>query len=248
MKDRLFSGSDVQEALAVASASLGLPRAELRYVVLDPGAAGGRGLKPTPARIAVLLQEARPGADSRGESPQPPFPPERTSTDVPAGVGAVLAALAETGGLALEWQLEESEEALLVHLRGDGSAFFHGEDGRGEPLRALEHLLQRSYGELLRPRVLRLRCAGFRERRDRALTEEARRLAAEVRADGQPRTLAPMNAYERRVVHLALQDESALTTHSVGEGPDRRVRVAPRAEEPSPPTGSGAGGGDGDGL
>ena len=48
MRDRVFSGPDVEEALAIAAASLGLPRAELRYVVLDPGTAGGRGLKPTP--------------------------------------------------------------------------------------------------------------------------------------------------------------------------------------------------------
>jgi crotonobetainyl-CoA:carnitine CoA-transferase CaiB-like acyl-CoA transferase len=53
VKDRVFSGPDVEEALAVAAASLGLPRSGLRYVVLDPGSAGGRGLMPTPARVAI---------------------------------------------------------------------------------------------------------------------------------------------------------------------------------------------------
>ncbi len=251
MKDRLFSGADVEEALAVAAASLGLPRALLRYVVLEAGAAGGRGLKPTPARIAVLLQEPRPGtAHARRERPQPA--PERApestdatdATDVHAGIQALVGAVADAGDLALDCELEDTEEALLVDLQGEGSAFFHGEDGKGEPLRALEHLLQRTHGERLRPRVLRLRCAGFRERRDQALAEEARRLAAEVRADGQPRTLAPMNAYERRIVHLALQDEPDLTTHSVGEGQERRVQIAPAGAAGEPP---GTGGGDGDG-
>jgi spoIIIJ-associated protein len=261
VKDRLFSGADVEEALAVAAASLGLPLSELRYVVLEAGGSGGRGLKPTPARIAVMLHEPRPN-EPRPNEPRPnePRPAARSAaepqeaaparaaqpSDVPSGIRALVGALAATGELALGCELEETEEALLVHLQGEGSAFFYGEDGKGEPLRALEHLLQRTYGEPLRPRVLRLRCAGFRERRDQALSEEARRLAAEVRADGQTRTLEPMNAYERRIVHLALQDASDVRTHSVGEGAQRRVQIEPAAaaEAGEPPRG-GAGGSGG---
>jgi spoIIIJ-associated protein len=82
-------------------------------------------------------------------------------------------------------------------------------------------------GATLQPRPCALR--GFRERRDQALAEEARRLAEAVRADGQPREMAPLNAYERRVVHVALQAEPGVTTFSVGEGSSRRVTVAPLA-------------------
>lgn len=229
MKDRIFSGADVEDALASAAASLGLPRDELRYVVLETGDGGGRGLKPTPARIAVLIHEP-PGATrgpTRSDHPGPEVRPVADAAGVPASVRAVVRALGDAGGFSLECELEEAESELLVHLRGEGSAFFHGEDGRGEPLRALEHLLQRICGEALRPRLLRLRCEGFRERRDLALAEQARRLAAEVRADGRPRELEPMNAYERRIVHVALQGEAGVTTYSVGEGPQRRVRIAP---------------------
>ena len=85
MKDHVFSGADVPEALALAAANLGLPLAELRYVVLEPGTPGGRGLSPTPARIAVLLHEEpapgarprRPGAPARRRprrEPQDPAP------------------------------------------------------------------------------------------------------------------------------------------------------------------------------
>ena len=84
MKDRVFSGPDVDEALAVAAASLGLPRAGLRYVVLDAGTAGGRGLKPTPAKIAVLLEESPPpGAAVRDREP----PPASTCTGSPRTSG-----------------------------------------------------------------------------------------------------------------------------------------------------------------
>jgi spoIIIJ-associated protein len=222
MKDRLFSGPDVEEAVALAAANLGLAQAELRYVVLDPGTAGGRGLKPTPARIAVLV----------GEAPRRPDParreaPPETAADPLAGVRATIRAVAEAGHLDMEAEFEEGEETVVVRLRGPDAAFFIGPEGRGEVLRATEHLLQRLYGFALQPRALRLTCEGFRERRDQALAEEARRLAAAVREDGRPRTMEPLNSYERRVVHVALQEEAGVTTYSVGEGPDRRVTVAP---------------------
>ncbi len=249
MRDRLFSGPDVEGALAAAASSLGLPQAELRYVVLDAGGPGGRGLQARPAQIAVLLQEPGPAAVER-EHPEPSPAPRPEWTDVRLGVERLIGAVARAGDLALACELEDTEEALLVHLQGNDSAFFFGPDGKGEPLRALEHLLQRTFGEPLRPRVLRLRCPGFRERRDQALAEEALRLAAEVRADGRPRTLEPMNAYERRIVHLALQQEPDLTTHSVGEGLERRVRIAPRegGGATDVPPGGAAAGGDSDGL
>lgn len=226
MKDRIFSGPDVEEAVAVAAASLGLPRAELRYVVLEAGTAGGRGLKATLARIAVLVEEGlgRSGTPApRNEAPAP------VSTDPRAGLRATIRSVAEAGDLEVEAALEEGEETLIVRLEGRDTSFFCGADGRGEVLRALEHLLQRLYGGALRPLALRLTGEGFRERRDEVLAEEARRLAAAVRADGQARTMEPQNSYERRIVHVALQGEPGVTTYSVGQGPDRRVTVAPAA-------------------
>jgi len=231
VKDRVFSGPDVEEAIAVAAANLGLPRAELRYVVLEPGTAGGRGLKPTPARVAVLLPEpGRPVAVERDREPAPTAAP-----DPRAGLRETIRVLAEAGGLEVGAEVEESEEAVVVHLHGADEAFFLGEDGRGEVLRATEHLLLRLYGAALQPRALRLTCEGFRARRDEALAIEARRLAVAVRAEGQPRTMEPMNAYERRIVHVALQAEPGVVTHSEGQGSDRRVTVAPAGSGGSAP-------------
>jgi spoIIIJ-associated protein len=227
MKDRVFSGDDVPDALAVAAASLGLPEAELRYVVLDPGSAGGRGLQPTRARVAVLLE------DSRGPAAEPQTPPP--PADARAGIRGTVRAVAEAAGVDVWAEISEEEERVIVHLRGPDHSFFFGREGRGDVLRATEHLLQRMYGAEFLPRPLRVECEGFQERRDAALAEEARDLAAAVREDGAPRTTEPLNAYERRVVHLALNDEPAVTTFSVGEGAARRVTVAPKgSESPSP--------------
>jgi spoIIIJ-associated protein len=228
VKDRVFSGPDVEEALAVAAASLGLPRAGLRYVVLDPGSPGGRGLMPTPARVAILLEAGAPSRPHAHAAAAPVVDPR-------AGLRATVRAVVEAGGLDVDAEIEEDDDAVVVRLRGRDLAFFFGEDGRGEVLRATEHLLQRLYAAALQPRAVRLVAEGFQERRNEALAAEARRVAAEVRRDGEPRTLAPQNAYERRVVHVALQGEPGVTTYSVGEGPGRRVTVAPRDAGAPPP-------------
>jgi len=230
MKDRIFSGVDIDDAVAVAAANLGLPKADLRYVVLEAGSAGGRGLKPTPARIAVMLEDApEPGEARKPAAARPAAPP----VDPKAGLLATIRAVAEAGGLEVEARIEEGEEALLVQLEGKDREFFLEPDGKAEVLQATEHLLLRLYGAQLQPRAVRLTGEGFRERRDDALAAEARRIAAEVRASGQPRTLPRLNAYERRVVHMTLQTEPGITTKSSGEGAERRLTVAP--------AGSGAG-------
>lgn len=226
MKDPAFSGRDVQEALQAAATGLGLPVSALRYVVLDAGSAGGRGVKPSPARIAVLLEASsgRRPAELRATEPGPHGDPR-------AAVRGLMRTLTEAAGLDLSVEMASERSSLEVRLAGPDVGFVLGEDGEGVVLRALEHLLQRAFATAGGEEPLRLECEGFRDRRDRALTEKALALAAAVREDGQARTTDPLNAYERRVVHLALTGVEGVVTYSVGEGSDRRVTVAP----PPPP-------------
>ena len=229
MKDRAFSGKDVEDALAAAGAALGLPVASLRFVVLDPGSPGRVGASPTPARIAVILDAPPPPV--REAEPNDGF--EGEEADPLAGIREVVRALAETAGLDVSVEIEEGREAVVVRLDGPDRTFFFGEDGHGEVLRAVEHLLQRMFAPDLVPLSLRVECGGFRDRRDAALETEARALAERVRSEGRPLTMPPLNAYERRVVHVALSGVPGIATYSVGEGADRRVTVGP-APGPGP--------------
>ncbi len=219
MKDRAFSGRDVQEAVAAAAAGLGLPAEALRYVILETGSPGGLGVGPSPARIAVLLD-----ASSAGRRPDVAASPP--AQDPRAEVRGLLRALAEEAGLDVAVEVSEQAGTLQVTLAGPDAEFFLGASGEGEVLRAFEHLLQRVFAGAGGEEPLRLECAGFRDRRDRALTEKAIALAAEVKGDGVARTTAPLNAYERRVIHVALSQVEGVVTYSVGEGADRRVTVA----------------------
>jgi spoIIIJ-associated protein len=217
MSDRAFTGRDVPEALAAAAQALGIPVERLRYVVLEAGAPGGHGIGGTPARIAVLVEATR----VPGPAPVPAGPPP----DPGSLLRGLVRALAEAAGEDLAAEVEEGDGVLTVRLEGPGCPMLLEEEG--EVLRALEHLLQRAASRPgARTRVV-VTCPGYREQRDEALRAEARSLATAVRRDGRARETRPLNAYERRIVHIAISEEPGLRTFSVGEGGDRRVTVAP---------------------
>ncbi|MGH7395624.1 MAG: Jag N-terminal domain-containing protein, partial [Candidatus Methylomirabilales bacterium] len=132
MKDRAFSGRDVQEAVAAAAEGLGLPADSLRYVVLDPGSPGGRGVKPSPARIAVLLDASAP--DARGGAAPSRDPAQRV--DARAEVRGVLRALTEAAGLDVGVELTGGAGTVQVRLSGRDTGFFLGADHEGAVLRA----------------------------------------------------------------------------------------------------------------
>jgi spoIIIJ-associated protein len=236
VKDQVFSGRDVEDALAAASRALGLPREGLRYVVLDPGAASGRGLTAQPARVAVLMDRDAPPPGRPGT----PTPVARTERDPRAGVRAIVRAIAEAAALEVSAETEETPDTLTVKIEGKDVSFFLDDDA--DVLEGLDHLLQRMYQRALEPRRLVVTCEGYRVERDEGLRRTAQELAAAVRRDGVPRTTRALNSYERRVVHVALAEEPGIRTYSVGEEGNRRVTVAPRDAEGEPEPEEPAGG------
>jgi len=228
VKDQVFSGRDVEEALAAASRALGVPREGLRYVVLDPGAASGRGLTAQPARVAVLMDRDAPPS-ARPVTAAPAAPAEK---DPRVGARAIVRAIAEAAGLEVAAETEETPDTLTVRIEGKDVAFFLDDDA--DVLEGLDHLLQRMYQRALDPRRLIVTCEGHRVERDEGLRRAAQELAEAVRRDGVPRTTRPLNSYERRVVHVALAEEPGIRTYSVGEEGNRRVTVAPRDADGEP--------------
>ena len=101
----------------------------------------------------------------------------------------------------------------------------------GTTLDALQHLVNRmarkasDYDDEGLP--VAIDAGGWRERRSEELRDLAADLADEARETGRPVTAEALSPYERRLVHLALQDEEGVSTRSVGEGRDRRLRVYP---------------------
>ena len=236
MKDQVFTGRTVTEALETAGRTLGLAPDAIRYVVLERESAGVLGMGGTPARIAVLLESrGQPGPTDRRSAPRPERErAERTDKprDVQAGIRSFVRELAEVGELDLTAEVEEGEQRTVVRLFGADRALML--ERGAEALTALDHILQRAFGQSVHPRRLVIECEGFREARDAALADRARELATAVKGDGRPRETEPLNSYERRIVHVALSEESGIRTFSVGEGLDRRVTVALRGPDDPP--------------
>ena len=231
MKDRVFEGASVTRALEAASVGLGLPVERLRYVVLEEGAPATPKTPAMPARIVVLLDATQSGATPREPaSARAPQPGRRVAGDAKPRLRRVVEAVAEASGEALDVAFEDGDETLVMRVSGPGEGLLLERGGLA--LRALEHLLQRAVSRD-EPRRLQLTSERFRGERDAYLRERARQLADAVRADGVPRETEPLNSYDRRIVHLAIQDEAKVRSFSVGEGTARRVTIGPEETAPA---------------
>jgi len=211
MRDPVFVGRDLAEALATAGRTLGLATESLRYVVIDgPGRAPG-----TPeVRIAILMERSRPPAPAAVDR----------AVSGPDGVREVLEALAQATGTELTAELVEGAGTVDVRLTGPGARALL-EDGE-ETVRALDHLLRKTLLLGGDERRFSLDCEGHKDFRETALRERAHGLATAVLADGQTRQTEPLNAYERRIVHLALSEVPGIRTEGVGSGSERSVAIA----------------------
>ncbi len=124
--------------------------------------------------------------------------------------------------------------SVLLEVSGESSGLLIGR--RGQTLDALEYIVNRIVGrdDGSTGRVM-IDVEHYRERRNDHLIALARRLGEKARQTGRPARLNPMSARDRRMVHLALQDDPAVTTRSEGDGSLRMVVILPteRARGPS---------------
>ena len=119
---------------------------------------------------------------------------------------------------------DTAEDGLYIHMIGDTLGILIGR--RGETLDALQYLtsLQVNKGREGYIRVT-LDTENYRAKREDSLRRLAQRMANRAQKTGRKVVLEPMNPYERRVLHTALQNHPAVTTHSEGEEPNRRVVI-----------------------
>ena len=119
----------------------------------------------------------------------------------------------------------ESETGCLLSIEGADTGLLLNQGG--ELLDALQHIVNQVYGRTL-PKGQRIVCDAdnYRAARESELKARADHAARQVRATSAAFIFGPMDASERRVIHLSLADEVDLVTESVGEGNSRRLRVA----------------------
>jgi spoIIIJ-associated protein len=117
-------------------------------------------------------------------------------------------------------------ESIVVDVSGRDLGMLIG--WRGETLRALQTITNLIVSRQIGPdRRVIVDVERYRQRREHTVREIAFRAARQVKATGDPITLDAMQAFERRAIHLALEDDPDVSTSSIGEEPERRVVVGP---------------------
>ena len=137
---------------------------------------------------------------------------------------AFLAGLTDRMGVPVSIELMETPEQLRMQMAGENMSLLIGR--RGETLDALQYLtslnINRGREEYLR---VSIDTENYRAKREEALRKLAVRMAGRAKKSGRRVALEPMNPYERRILHSALQNDPEVTTHSEGEEPYRRVII-----------------------
>lgn len=180
-------------------------------------------------------KESKPRAPRAPKAPKAPKEPVEQKEIVPAeqadratAAGRAQDFLQEVTklmGVNVSVAVKNDEEGnVRVNMEGDTLGILIGR--RGETLDALQYLtsLQVNKGQDDYTRVT-LDTEGYRAKREEALVRLANRMANRAQKTGRKVSLEPMNPYERRILHSALQDHPAVTTHSEGEEPNRHVVI-----------------------
>lgn len=178
------------------------------------------------APAAEIPAEEAPAEEKKAEREEPTFNPEEQKK-VAEEAKTFLAGVFAGMHLAVTMECRMTEERIMINLVGDGLGILIGK--HGQTLDALQYLTNLAAGKSFRHHYfILLDVENYRERRQDTLEALARRLAGKVKRTGEEIRLEPMAAGERRIIHLALQDDHAVSTDSEGEAPYRYVVIRPK--------------------
>lgn len=215
-------GESIEEAIAVALGALGISREQAQVEILHDSRRGVLGFGGQKARVRVTPRAAIASSAADGET-----------AAAPAGEGGdaagILRRLLALMDVPAEVETVMAEGQTWLRISSEAGGLLIGR--HGQTLDALEYLINR-----IVPRAeegggrIVVDAEGYRERRENELRETANRLAARVRQTAKPQTMNPLSPRERRIVHLALSEDSGVTTRSSGDGYLRRVVIYPARE------------------
>jgi len=148
------------------------------------------------------------------------------STDIGESLATFLQELTAAMGVPLTAVVTDSGGVYRIDLQGESGELLLSQ--RGEPLKAVQHIVSTAFRRQLgeEGRVL-VDCQHFRRDKDNELQQMARFLASKALRTGAPQEIGPLNAYERRIVHLAVAEEGA-SSESVGDAAVKTVIISPK--------------------
>jgi spoIIIJ-associated protein len=211
MESLEISAKTIEEAVALALEELGASRDEVEVEVLSEGKSGFLGFGGGEATVRVTRVQ-----------------PEEVRQNARALALEMLEKLLSLMNLSasVEEREPDSEGSAPVCLNISGNDLGILIGRRGNTLASLQYIVFLMVSQRLKSHMpVSIDVEGYKERRKQSLTSLAQRMAERVVDTGQPVTMEPMPANERRIVHLALRDYEGVTTESVGEGEERKVTI-----------------------
>ncbi len=198
------SAKTVEDALTDASVQLGITSDQLEYEIVEKGSSGFLGLIGSKnATIRVKVKSS-------------------VEDEVKEFLTSVFNAMKMQ--VEIEINKNEDERFLDVELKGDDMGVLIGK--RGQTLDSLQYLTSLAINKHSDVYYkVKIDTEDYRKRRRDTLENLARNIAYKVKRTKRPVSLEPMNPFERRVIHSALQNDKYVTTHSEGEEPYRHVVV-----------------------
>ncbi len=240
MEYKEFSAKTVDDAITAACQDFFVTSDKLDYEVLEEGSSGFLGIGAKPAIIKARVKEDKEIVKESVKEPvKEVLKEEKKSVKETAKVSNVDAREVEEAAKkflgevfdAMEMEVivdakyNDAEKALDVDMRGEEIGILIGK--RGQTLDSLQYLVSlvvnRGQADYIR---VKLDTENYRQRRKETLENLAKNIAYKVKRTKRPVSLEPMNPYERRIIHSALQNDRYVTTHSEGEEPFRRVVVS----------------------
>lgn len=205
MEERLrFEGKNESDAVMNAAMKLGVPSSELDYNVIDEGNKGFLGIfNVKPAIIEIIQKESL--------------------VDITRDY---LKELFDAMGVETESEIVFNEEKNImdINFSGENMGILIGK--RGQTLDSLQYLISLFVNKNSESYIkVQLDTENYRERRRKTLENLARNIAYKVKRTRRSVSLEPMNPYERRIIHSALQNDRYVCTKSEGEDPYRKVVI-----------------------
>ena len=198
-----FSAKTVEDALTEASVSLGIPSNELEYEVIEKGSTGFLGLGSKNAVIKVSKK-----------------------VSVEESVKEFLSSVFHAMDMEVEIivKVDDIENLIDIELKGEDMGILIGK--RGQTLDSLQYLTNLAVNKNSETYYkVKVDTEDYRKRRKETLENLAKNISYKVKKTRRAVELEPMNPFERRVIHSALQNDKYVTTHSEGEEPYRHVVV-----------------------
>jgi spoIIIJ-associated protein len=210
MKSIEFTGKTEDEAVELGLAELGLTRDDVSVEIIERAKTGFLGIGSTPATVKLIFGEDSGGGAGGGDA----------RVEI---LNAFLTGLFEHMGVHASAEIQRTDTDLNAEITCEEKGVLVGKDG--EVLDAIAHLASFVVNRGRERIRVNIDTEDYRRRRDEELEELARSTAGKVVKSHRSMALDPMNAYERHVVHEALQGDDRVSTHSIGEEPRRRVVI-----------------------